>query len=233
MKMYVEFIIVLAILLSGCAHNETVSIKGKIHSVNHNQNTIVIYAGDTLTEEQKQRIDYDENGKFFEAFLVHADKETVVKGDVNSFGDLKQNQKVTIEIQGDYKKKLVTIETLFENHEKLPAYETAKITVNPYSKKDIVEKMTVKEGHYGLYIYNPKYKDNKSYTIPRFIENFSFQSIHIIPSVSEVKDTDELLGLYTGSSTYIVTDDKGIVLKTKHVKELEKFLDTLEKKESN
>ncbi|SDQ82375.1 hypothetical protein [Virgibacillus salinus] len=123
MRFYLGMIMVIALLLTGCANNQTVSVVGKIHGVNHENNTVVVYVGDTLTENQMETMDFDENEKNIEAFLVQAEEDTVVKGEVDSFNDLKMEQKVSIEIKGNYEKELVTIgEEEFNAYKKTPLF---------------------------------------------------------------------------------------------------------------
>ncbi|SDQ57021.1 hypothetical protein [Virgibacillus salinus] len=180
MRFNLGIIMVIGLLLTGCVDNQTVSVEGKIHGVNHDNNTVVVYVGDTLTEKQRETADFDENEKNIEAFLVQAEEDTVVKGEVDSFNDLKMEQKVSIKIKGDYEKELVTIGTLFDNHEKLPAYDTEQVTVVPYSKEEIVEEMTVDKGgygEYGLYIYNFKSDESGQYSPPDSTEIIQFQKV--------------------------------------------------------
>ncbi|SEQ36167.1 hypothetical protein SAMN05216232_2166 [Virgibacillus subterraneus] len=233
MRFYLGMIMVIALLLTGCANNQTVSVEGEIHGVDHENNTVVVYVGDTLTENQMETMDFDENEKNIEAFLVQAEEDTVVKGEVDSFNDLKMEQKVSIEIKGNYEKELVTIGTLFENHEKLPAYDTEKVEVIPYSKVEIVEGMTVDKGKYGLYVYNPKTNEKSGYdAYPGANEDFRFQRL-VMTHANSVKNTKELLGLYDDSPTYIITDDKGIIFKSNKEKELNAFVKKLGETETN
>ncbi|WP_430787276.1 hypothetical protein VBD025_16025 [Virgibacillus flavescens] len=233
MRFYVGTMIVIGLLLTGCTTNETVSIEGKIHAVNHEAQTVVVYVGDTLRENQMKTMTFDENEKNIEAFLVQAAKDTVVKGKVDAFNDLKMGQKVSIEIKGDYEKELVTVGTLFKNHEKLPTYDTEQIAVIPYSKEEIVAEMTVDKGEYGLYVYNRKPDENGKYGTPGVTEDFQFQTVVMTSNANDVKNTKELLGLYDDSPTYIITDDKGIIFKSNKEKELNAFVKKLQEKESN
>ncbi len=223
----------ISLLLTGCANNQIVSVEGKIHDVNHENNTVVVYVGDTLTENQMETMDFDENEKNIEAFLAQTGNDTVVNGEVDSFTDLKMEQKVSIEIKGNYEEELVTIGTLFENHEKLPTYDTKKVTVIPYSKEEIVAEMTVDKGKYGLYVYNPKTNEKGGYdAYPISNGNFQFQTV-TMTHANSVKNTKELLGLYDDSPTYIITDDKGIIFKSNKEKELDAFVEKLREKETN
>ncbi|WLD92731.1 hypothetical protein [Alkalihalobacillus sp. AL-G] len=233
MKFYVGVIIVTFLLITGCTQNDIQTIEGKINDVNKKEQSFVVYVGDTLTNKQRETMDFEENEKIIEAFLVETTKDTVIKGELDSFNDLKMEQKVSIEIKGNYEKELVTTGALFEDHEKLPSYQTEKITVIPYSKQDIVSEMTVDKDKYGLYIYNPKPNENGGYSPPDTHENVPFQRVVMKHSNSEVKNTKELLGLFEDSPTYIVTDDKGILFKANNEKELDAFIETLAKQETD
>lgn len=233
MKPYIGIIIVIGLLLTGCTNNETVSIEGEIFAINPEDNTFVVYVGDTLTEHQREAGDFDENEKNIEAFLAQQEEDTVVKGEVDSFNDLKMEQKVVIEIKGNYEKELVTIGTIFENHEKLPAYDIEKVTVIPYSKEEIVAEMTVDKGKYGLYIYNPKPDENGGFGPPDLTNTIQFQTVVMTHTTNSVKNTKELLGLFDDSPTYIITDDKGIIFKSNKEKELNAFVKQLGEKETN
>ncbi len=232
MRFNLGIIMVIGVLLTGCAINETVSIEGKIHEVNQAENTLVVYVGDTLTENQMKTMDFDENEKNIEAFLVQAEEDTVVKGEVDAFHDLKMEQKVSIKLKGNYEKELVTIGTLFDNHEKLPVYDTEQVTVVPYSKEEIVEEMTVDKGKYGLYIYNPNPDENGGFSPPDITNTIQFQSV-VMKQANDVKNTKKLLGLYDNSPTYIITNDKGIIFKSNKEKELEAFVKKIGEKEIN
>lgn len=232
MKYRLELILILGLLMTGCASDEAASVKGEIFDVNQDEETLVVYVEDTLTEREKNTSDFDEKDKNIEAFLVQTGEGTVVKGEVDSFNDLKREQKIKITIQEDYKKELVTMDALFHNHEKLPVYNSEKLKVIPYTKQELVEDMTVDEGSYGLYIYHPKPNEDGGYSPAELNEKVPFHRTAMINSVSKVKNTKELLGLYEHSPTYIITDDKGIVFKTNKKKELGDFVDTLTKRET-
>ncbi|SDZ84706.1 hypothetical protein SAMN05421743_101405 [Thalassobacillus cyri] len=214
------------ILFAGCATNETVSVEGKIFEVNHEEDTIIVFVEDS----EKQEMVQDKEQKSIEAFIVKPDESMEVKGEVHSFNDLKQGQKVAVEIREKYEEKLVTKNVLFKNHSKLPSYKSQSVTVTPYSKQDIVQELTIEEG-YGLYTYNPEPNEEGRYnTYPNSVAaDFPFQRVHVTLSVSDVKNTEELLGLYEGSPTYIITDEKGIVFKTNKITELNQFIENLEK----
>ncbi|MRH43252.1 hypothetical protein GH741_11230 [Aquibacillus halophilus] len=229
MKPYAGTIMVIGLLLTGCTNNETVSIEGEIFAINPEDKTFVVYVGDTLTEHQREAQDFDENEKNIEAFLSQTEEDTVVKGEVDSFNDLKIEQKVSIEINGNYDKELVTIGTIFENHEKLPAYDIEKVEVIPYSKEEIVAEMTVDKGKYGLYIYNPKPDENGGFSPPDLTNTIQLQTL-VMRQVNNDKNTQELLGLYDDSPTYIITDDKGIIFKSNKEKELDAFVKKLGEK---
>ncbi|TFB22130.1 hypothetical protein E3U55_07455 [Filobacillus milosensis] len=230
MKFYASLFMVIIFLITGCTYNETVTIKGKINDVNKKENTFVVYVGDNLTEKQRQRMEYDEDDKFIEAFSVETTNDTVIKGEVNSFNELRMGQKVSIELKGHYDKDLVTIDTLFEQQENLPTYQADGVTIVPYTKKELVDEMTVDKGYYGLYIYNAK--EDKSYS--NLNDQLQLKRMVISRSNGEggVKNMKELLDLYNDSTTFIITDDKGIVYKTDKEKELIEFINKLNSKKA-
>lgn len=220
-------IMVITILLAGCSNNNTVSIEGNIFEVNHEKETVVVFVEDELMGEQE--LDHDKKQKSIEAFLVKTNEFLEVKGEVDSFNGLKQGQKVAVEIGENYEEKLVTKDALLD-HSKLPAYESQTVTVTPYSKQDIVQELTVEEG-YGLYTYHPEPNEEEGYdAYPSSVAaDFPFQRIQATHSVSDVKNTEELLELSEGSPTYIITDEKGIAFKTNKITKLNEFIKTLEK----
>ncbi|SFG46640.1 hypothetical protein SAMN05216353_1462 [Halobacillus alkaliphilus] len=218
---------IITIFLAGCNNHDTVSVEGKLFEVDQEEETFVVFVGDELKEAQDTN--QDKQQKSIEAFLVKPEKGLEVKGEVDSFNDLKQGQKVAVEI-GGYEEKLVTMDAMFSEPSKLPSYKSKSVTVTPYSKKDIVQELRVEEG-YGLYTYNPKPNEKGWYDAsPSSVaEDFPFRKIEVTHSVSDVKNTEELLGLYEDSPTYIITDEKGIILKTSQITELNEFIKKLEK----
>ena len=223
-------IVVLVVLLIGCNNNETTSIQGEIYSVDRKKQELIIYVEDTLTNSQRETMDFDKEEKIIEAFLIKAENAGVT-GDVMTLDELKNEQKVTVEITGKYKKELVTVNTLFDEIEKLPVYDAEKVTVTPYSKDDLVEEMTVEKGKYALYIYNPKPNEEGLYSPPDTMD--VFHQMSMITSPNEVKNTKQLLELYANSPTYIVTNHEGIIYKTDDEEEMNDFARSLEKKEIN
>ncbi|MGP4062452.1 hypothetical protein [Halobacillus sp. H74] len=221
-------IMVISLLLAGCSNIDPVSIEGKIFEVNKEKKTFVVLVENNLTEQQKADDKKDEEA--IEAFSVNVDKGMEVKGEVNSFNDLEQGQKVAVEIEEEYDSELVTKDTLFNKHSNLPVYEPSSITVTPYSKQDVVQELTVEEG-YGLYTFNPEDNEEGKYdaTPSSVAANFPFHEIQVISSVSDVKNTEELLGLFEDSPTYIIADEKEVVFKSDNKKELNEFIKTLEK----
>lgn len=221
----VGMITIITIFLAGCINNDTVSVEGEIFEVDQEEETFVVFVENEL---KKQEINQNKQQKSIEAFLVKPDEGAEVKGEVKHFNDLKQGQKVAVEI-GNYEERLVTKDALFKEQSKLPSYESKSVTVTPYSKQDIVQEIRVEEG-YGLYTYNPEPNEEGWYdAYPSSVaENFPFQRIQATHTVSEVKNTEELLGLYQGSPTYIITDQTGIVFKTNKITELNEFIRNLE-----
>ncbi|WP_044022440.1 hypothetical protein [Bacillus sp. SG-1] len=231
MKSYIGIIALIPLLLlAGCTNDETVSVEGEIHSVDQENKTIIVYVEDELTKSQRQTMDFDQEEKNIEAFLVRAE-DAAVTGEVTSFDDLQTEQKVTVEIKGKYEKELVTVKALFDEEEELPDYHAEKVTVNPYSKEDLIEEMTVEKGKYGLYIYNPKPNEEGVYSPPETMK--VFHSMTMYTSADEVKNTQQLLELYEDSPTYIVTNHEGIIFKTDDEAELNEFAKTLGEKENN
>lgn len=222
----VGMIMILSAFLAGCTNNDTVSVEGKIFSVNHKERTFVVFVENELKDGKE--INQDQQKKSIEAFLVEPEKGMEVKGEVDSFQDLKQEQKVAVEISG-YEEQLVTKDTLFNEQNKLPSYESKSVRVTPYSKQDIVQELILEKG-YGLYIYNPERNEDGGYdSYPSsLVEGFPFRRIQVTHSVSEVKNTEELLGLYDDSPTYIMTDQEGILFKTDKVTELNEFIKKLQ-----
>ncbi|WP_407272739.1 hypothetical protein [Radiobacillus sp. PE A8.2] len=224
MKVYVGIITLISLLITGCAQNDTVTIEGKINHINKEENSFVVYVGDTLTKEQRETMDVEENAKVVEAFLA----ETT---EAKALDDLKMGQKVSVEIKGSYEKELVTIDALLDN-ENLPTYKTEKVTINPYTKEEIVLEMTASEGDYGLYIYNLKPDENGSFSPPEIDKDVPVHTISMRRSSSEVKNEKELLGLFEDSITYIMTDHEGIIFKGESEEELHDFIKTLDKEET-
>ncbi|GEN52326.1 hypothetical protein HFA01_05880 [Halobacillus faecis] len=221
----VGIIMIIAIFLSGCINNDKVSIEGVIYEVNQEKGTFVVFVEN---EFKGQEINQNKQQNAIEAFQLKPDKSAEVKGEVKSFNDLKRGQKVSVEL-GNYEKRLVTKDTLIKGKNKLPLYEAKAVTVKPYTKQDIVQEMRVENG-YGLYIYNPEpNKDGGWDAYPSSeAKNFPFRIIQVTHTVSDIKNTEKLLGLYHGFPTYIITDQTGIVFNTNKITELNEFIRNLE-----
>lgn len=135
----VGIIMIITIFLAGCINNDTVSVEGEIFEVNQEEEAFVVFVENEL---KGQEINQNKQQKSIEAFLVKPDEGVEVEGEVKSFNDLKQGQKVAVEIR-NYEERLVTKDALFKEQSKLPSYESKSVTVTPYSKEDIVQEIRV------------------------------------------------------------------------------------------
>ncbi|GEN45255.1 hypothetical protein [Alkalibacillus haloalkaliphilus] len=227
MKFYITVVAVLILFLSGCQSVETETVDGKIHGIDQENETLVIYVGSHLTEEEKINNKVESEREHIEAFMVEMVGEAEIEGEVSTFEELRRFQKVEVEIQGDYTPDLVTGNELISKHEELTKYTAEGISVIPYTKEDLVQELTVEQGEFALHAFNEEdnglgqYHDSEGEHVFTLLTSRG-------TSEDDVRNIEELLNIYTNSTTYIITDHEGVVLHTNDQADIEEFVEGLD-----
>ncbi|MDV2580923.1 hypothetical protein [Alkalibacillus haloalkaliphilus] len=227
MKFYIIVVAVLVLLLSGCQSVETKTVDGEIHGIDQENETLVIYAGSHLTEEEKANNKVESEREYAEAFMVEMVGEAEIEGEVSTFEELRHFQKVEVEIQGEYTPDLVTNNELISKHEELTKYTAEGISVIPYTKEDLVQELTVEKGELALHAFNEEDNGMRQYHDSEGEHVFTLLTSRGT-SEDDVRNTEELLNIYDDSTTYIITDQEGIVLHTNDQDDIEEFVEDLD-----
>lgn len=224
MKIWVMFMFLF--VLTGCM-NESSTLQGKVLFVDDTKEAFTLSIGDELTDKQRKTRNYDEDEKVIEAVKIERNNETTVSGEVQSFDKLRSLHKVEVVIGVEYEPELVSVDTLFSEREDLPTYEAKSIHVIPYTKEEVIDQMTAREGEYSLYVFNPVEKaDGSIGGYGDITGDAPVTSVSITSSFKNgVKNRAKHLNIAKNGPTYIVTDEEGVVFHSNQLEELKTYFD--------
>ncbi|TGB04914.1 hypothetical protein [Halobacillus salinus] len=212
-------------VLTGCM-NQTSTLEGEALVMEDATQAFVLNMGDILSEEEKENGNYDKNDKVIEAARIIPGDQLEVSGEIKQLEDLQSLHKVEVVVEGTYHQELVSIETYFNDRESLPSYKAESIKVVPYTKEEVVRRITADQGEHSLHVYNPDEEADEIGAYRDIFGDAPIRSTTIESSFTNgVLNRAEHFKIAEDRPTYIVTDDEGIVFHTHELEALKTYFD--------